>query len=129
MSITNKILPTGDAREVKALRQLYNQALGEKWEIVRQLSTMLLGTAGRAKLQVEIAKLHDIMIPADERIYLIMFYEHEQRKQRERELRKIQDICADATDSAMANALRNPVRFAIDFGKERNTMDADLGRH
>ena len=80
MSITSKILPTGDAVEVKALRQLYNQALAEKWELERELNLLTLGTAGRAKLQLEIAKLHDIMIPADQRIYLIIFYEYERRK-------------------------------------------------
>ena len=67
-----ELLPIGDKNQLKELKSIYKRALEEKFNLENVLNNLEIGKHGRIKLQKEIAKLTDILIRADENIFVIM---------------------------------------------------------
>ena len=66
-----ELLPIGDKNQLKELKSIYKRALEEKFNLENVLNNLEIGDYGRIKLQKEIAKLTDILIRADENIFVI----------------------------------------------------------
>lgn len=66
-----EILGAGDAKYIKHSRCMYNQILNEKWQLETKLQELKIGNYGRIYLQVEIAKLQEMMIRIDENIFIV----------------------------------------------------------
>ena len=88
MKTTNQILPIGDQTQAIELQRTYNQALGEKFNLEFQLKSLEIGNYGRKKLQVEIAKLTEVIIRADESIFVIHFPNSVMQKITKRKIQK-----------------------------------------